>query len=63
MTLIPYFAFATFFPALQNFFSSLTDSPYLDMIKMFVGCIGWIGSLVLFVKWNEKRKNRAAVAA
>lgn len=63
MALIIYFAFASFFPALEDFFSSLSTSPYLDMIKMFTGCIGWIGSLVLFVKWNEKRKSKHTVAA
>jgi hypothetical protein len=62
MILIANIFFASFFPALLNFFSNLAASPYLDMIKMFVGCVGWIGSLVLFVKWNEKRKNKKTVA-
>ncbi len=29
---------------------------YLDLIKMFAGCIGWIGGLTLFMYMREKKK-------
>jgi len=63
MILLAYIVFASFLSSLQNFFSGLAISPYLDMIKMLTGCFAWFGGLVLFVKWNEKRKTKQAEAA
>ena len=54
---------ASLLSEIQHFFSNIGNSPYLDFIKMFIGCVAWIGGLVLFVKWNEKKKTKEAVAA
>jgi hypothetical protein len=48
-------AFAFFFVQIQQFFSAM-DPAYMDIIKIFVGSIGWIGSLTIFMWWKEKRK-------
>ena len=29
---------------------------YLELVKIFVGSIGWIGGLTLFMWWREKNK-------
>ncbi len=63
MIVITYIVFGFSFPVMQNFFSGLATSPYLDMIKMLVGSFAWFGGLVLFVKWNEKRKTKHSAAA
>ena len=42
---------------LQGFFTSL-DPAYLDFAKIVVGCVGWIGGLVLFMWWKEKNKKQ-----
>jgi len=48
-------AFAFFFLQVQQFFSEI-DPAYIDIIKIFAGSIGWIGSLTIFMWWKEKRK-------
>ncbi|HTS43106.1 MAG TPA: hypothetical protein VMH01_01815 [Puia sp.] len=44
------------FGQIQHFIASI-DPAYMDLFKIFAGTIGWIGSLVLFMWWKEKRKN------
>ncbi len=46
---------ASVFMQVQQFFLNM-DSSYLDIIKIFAGSIGWIGSLTLYMWWKEKHK-------
>jgi len=50
-----YLFFVNFFLFVQNLFSSM-DPAYMDVLKIFAGSIGWIGSLTLFMWYREKRK-------
>jgi hypothetical protein len=48
-------SFYLFFFQIPQFFSAI-DPAYMDLVKIFAGSIGWIGSLTIFMWWKEKRK-------
>lgn len=53
--------FVSLFMQVQQFFTAM-DPAYLDLIKIFTGCIGWIGGLTLFVWWKERHKTARVMA-
>jgi len=58
MFLFDYLVITSILSQLENLLNSIAGSPYIDMIKMFVGCTAWIGGLVLFIRWKDKRKQK-----
>ena len=50
-----YIFLVSVFAQLSSLISNL-DPAYFDILKIFAGCIGWIGGLTLFVWWKEKKK-------
>jgi hypothetical protein len=48
--------FVFLFMQVVQFFSTL-DPAFWEVLKIFAGSIGWIGGLVLFMWWKEKRRN------
>ncbi|HTQ66266.1 MAG TPA: hypothetical protein VMI12_15820 [Puia sp.] len=50
--------FYTYFIQIQHYFAMM-DQSYLDILKIFIGSIGWIGGLTLYMWRREKKKNPA----
>jgi hypothetical protein len=47
------------FVQLASFVSHIQgiNPAYLDVVKIFVGSIAWVGGLTFFMWWREKHKN------
>ena len=52
-----YISSVYYFIKVFNLFVNM-DPAYLDLVKIFAGCIGWIGGLSLFM-WVRERKKEA----
>jgi len=56
-----FFFLVHFFGQIHDFFSGL-DPAFLDLAKMLLGSMAWIGGFVVFVRLKEKnRKIRVSV--
>ena len=49
------FYIVSLFLQVRDFFLTM-DPAYLNLVKIFAGCFGWIGGLFLFIWTREKRK-------
>jgi hypothetical protein len=57
-----YLSIVYYFIKAFNFFVNM-DPGYLDLVKIFAGCTGWIGGLTMYMWLRERKKEAARVLA